>query len=178
MYSGEVRNVCSFMGDFITPSVLSSVFSCIATCGLCYIAYQTYAYTKREDEMKYARSVALWIIGQDFDNKNFMDVAIINLSESPIYDVYVIGCPYGKDEDRKKSYGGYSQRDVIPPNVNGSNKVYMSVEVLGLQKDLSSVTATMFFRDINEIEWCRDSHGRLHKCPDYQRLFKSGLKES
>ena len=170
--------MCSFIGEFITPSVLSSGFSCIATCGLCYIAYQTYAYTKREDEMKYARSVALWIIGPKFDNKNFMHAAIINLSESPIYDVYVIGCPYGKDEDRKKSYGGYSQRDVIPPNVNGSNKVYMSVEVLGLQKDLSSVTATMFFRDINEIEWCRDSHGRLHKCPDYQRLFKSGLKES
>lgn len=170
--------MCSFMGDFITPSVLPSVFSCIATFGLWYIAYQTHAYTKREDEMKYARSVALWIIGQDFGNKHVTDLAIINLSESPIYDVYVIGCRYDKGAVKKKSYGVYDQRDVIPPNANDLNKVYMTVEVLEMVKDLSSITATMFFRDINGIEWCRDSHGRLCKCQGYLKFFKNSLDES
>lgn len=169
--------MCSY--EPITPSMLSSIgsciaafFSCIATCGLWYIAYQTHAYTKREDEMKYARGVALWVISQVSDNKNFINAAIINLSESPIYDIYVIGCPYDKDTVREKSYGVYDQRDVILPNASDLDKVYMTAEELGTPKALSSVTATMFFRDINGIEWCRDSHGRLWKCPGYLKFFK------
>ena len=163
------------MGDFITPSVLPSIFSCIATFGLWYIAYQTHAYTKREDELKYARSVALWIIGQNFSERHFIDVAIINLSECPIYDVYVIGCSYEKGDVRNQAY---DQRHMIPPNVNEAKKVFLTTEVLGVPNNLSSVTATMFFRDINGIEWCRDSRGRLHKCPGYLNFFKNNLDKS
>ena len=173
--------MCSFIGELITPSILSciaSVFSCIATFGLCYMAYQTHIYVKHEDEMKYARNVALWIIGQRFANRHFMDAAIINLSECPVYDVYIIGCSYDNDETWRKPYKVYGQRDVISPNVNEANKVYMTVEVLGTPKNLLSVTATMFFRDINGVEWCRDSHGALSKCPGYLNFFTNILDKS
>ena len=142
------------------------------------MAYQTHAYVKREDEMKYARRVALWIIEQASDGRYFMDVAIINQSECPIYDIYVIGCPYDKDETGKKSYKGYDQCDVFPPNANGEDKMYMTVEVLGTSKNLASVTASMFFRDVNGTEWCRDSHGRLCKSPGYLKFFGKGSNKS
>ena len=175
--------MCSFIEELITPSMLVSVgaciaavCSCIATCGLYHMACKTHAYVKREDEMKHARSVALWIIGQN--SPDFINVAIVNRSECPVYDVYVIGCPYDNDETWKKSYKVYGQRDVISPNVNEANKVYMTVEVLGMPKNLLSVTATMFFRDINGVEWCRDSHGALRKCPGYLNLFTNTLDKS
>ena len=177
--------MCSFIEELITPSGVVSIagciaafFSCIATCGLYHMACETHAYVKREDEMKYARSVALWIIGQNFSERHFIDVAIINLSECPIYDVYVIGCPYEKGGVRRQAYGAYDQRHMIPPNVNEAKKVFMTAEVLEVPQDLSSVTTTMFFRDINGIEWCRDSHGGLCKCPGYLNLFKNSLDKS
>ena len=139
------------------------------------MACKTHVYVKHEDEMKYARRVTLRVMGQDFNNRHFVNVAIINLSECPINNIYVIGCSYDKDEAGKKSYGVYGQCDVILPNANELNKVYMTVEVLGILKDLSSVTATMFFRDANGIEWCRDSRDGLYKCPGYIEFFKNCL---
>lgn len=139
---------------------------------------ETHAYVKREDELKYARRGALWIIGQTFVDRHVIDVAIINLSECPIYDVYVIGCSYEKGDVRRQMYGAYDQRQMIPPNVNEAKKVFLTTEVLGAPKELSSVTATMFFRDINGIEWCRDSYGGLRKCPGYLNLFKNSLDKS
>ncbi|WP_197018192.1 hypothetical protein [Selenomonas bovis] len=171
--------MCSLLGN-LTASELSSVGSCIAaflssiaTAGLLYMAYMTHNYVKKEDEIKYARYTAIWIIGQDFDNGHFVETAIINLSECPIYDVYVVGCQYDKTSfQNRKPYGAYLSRDVIPPNTNDFNKSYAKVEVIGNTKDLPSVTVSIFFRDINGIEWCRDSHGNLCKCPGYVKYFK------
>lgn len=169
------------LGEPLTFSSLSTVGSCIAaicscfaTFGLLYMAYKTYSHQKREDEYFYARKVAIWIIGQEFvSDGNFVDTAIINLSDCPIYDVYVVGCQYDKTFfPCRKPYVTYFFRDVIAPNTNDFNKAYAKTEVIGGTKDLPTVTASMFFRDINGIEWCRDSHGVLFLCPGYINFFK------
>ena len=177
--------MCLYL-EKLTAIELSSIGSCDATCfsaiatiGLLYMAYKTHIYVKKEDETQYARKVAVWINGQNFGDGHFIEATIINLSECPIYDVYVVGEQYEKKWFKKsKLYSAYSYREVIAPNLNEANKVFMTVKVLGTPKNLASVTASMFFRDINGTEWCRDSHGRLCKSPGYLKFFGKGSNKS
>lgn len=169
-----------YVMEWLNPSILSAVsafFSCIATFGLLYIAYKTYNFTKKADEIKYASKVAIWTNSVEFQNdSNFVNTVIVNLSESPIYDVYIIGCQYVPNKFKHiKSFEDFEHRDTIYSNFDQSKKTFIDVKVIGDRKSIEGfkdlMTVSIFFRDVNNKEWCRDSNGILYKCPNYGDFF-------
>lgn len=61
---------------------------------------------------------------------------------------------------------------MIAPNINEANKTFAKVEVMGKMTNFREVTVSLFFRDVNGVEWCRDSRGGLWECPGYPKRFE------
>ncbi len=167
-----------YITEWFNPSTLSAMsafFSCVATFGLFYMSCKTHNYMEKEDEKKYANKVAIWTNCAEFQsNGNFVNTVIINLSESPIYNVYITGCQYMSNEFKQiKSSDDFTHLDVILTNFNQTKKNFVDVKVIGNRKGIEDLmTVSMFFRDVNNIEWCRDSNGILYKCPNYVKFFE------
>lgn len=161
----------------LKPEVLSAIaatFSCIATFGLLFMAYQTHQYVKKEDKLRFAKKIAMSVYPPEFGEYTFVTASIINNSGSTIYDVYLIGCNLEEIHQIKK-LRGFDKRDIILPDENNiidSMKTSLKAEVLG-KSSISrlSASATLFFRDINGNEWCLDSNGRLTECKKYKKYF-------
>lgn len=142
----------------ITNHLNAETFSAVAALGSWYAAWINYKLANKKEKRSQASKIAAWISGITADSNNEVILTIANNSDLPIYDVFVIGYMSHQDLEDVKKYKAVLYRDLVPPNLEGENRLY---RMKNLRNDIGGkhMVVAILFRDSNGKCWLRDHKG-------------------
>ena len=142
----------------------------VSSVGSLLTAFIVFRYNVDKDKRSNAEKVAGWVnfTGGSEKKGPIANITVRNMSDLPVYDVFIIGCLNNQTLDNFAAWNKcHIYRTLLPPG-----EITADLPILGLGM-CKHIVINIFFRDASGRGWLRDGKGILHEEANYKDRLRN-----